>query len=176
MIFKQTSLSGAYIIDLEKKEDARGFFARAWCAKECDRYGLISKMVQANMSFNNQKGTLRGMHYQVAPHAEAKLVRCIKGKVYDVVVDLREDSPTYKQWAGVELTAVNRLMLYVPEHCAHGYLALEDDSEVLYFVSEFYQPGSERGLRYDDPVIGIKWPCSVEAISEKDAMWPYVVL
>ena len=131
-------------------------------------------MVQANVSFNRKKGTLRGMHYQVAPHAEAKLVRCIRGAIYDVMVDLRPSSPTYKQWMGLELTADNRQLAYIPEHFAHGYITLEDDSEVMYFVSELYAPECERGIRYDDPAIGIEWPLGIELVSEKDAAWLFL--
>ena len=172
MVFKETSLAGAYVVELEKRRDPRGFFARAWCAKEFGAKGLASEMVQANVSANIKKGTLRGMHYQIAPCAEAKLVRCIRGAIYDVMVDLRQNSPTYKRWMGVELTADNSSMVYIPEYFAHGYLTLEDNSEVMYFVSEFYAPESERGLRYDDPAIGIVWPRKIEVVSEKDSSWP----
>lgn len=172
MIFQEAPLSGAYIIDLDKREDTRGFFARAWCENEFKTNELATRMVQGNISYNVKKGTLRGMHYQLAPYAEAKLVRCTRGVIYDVMVDLRPSSPTYKQWMGMELSAVNRLQAYVPEHFAHGYVTLEDESEVMYLVSECYRPECERGFRYDDPAIKINWPVKIEVVSEKDATWP----
>jgi dTDP-4-dehydrorhamnose 3,5-epimerase len=172
MIFRETPLQDAYVIDLEKREDVRGFFARAWCGKEFEEHGLIPRVVQANTSFNKQKGTLRGMHYQIAPHAETKAIRCLKGAIFDVIIDLRPDSPSYKKWFGVELTADNRTMLYVPEHFAHGFITLEDNTEVFYLVSEYYAPDCERGLRYNDPAFGVAWPGHIEAISEKDRTWP----
>lgn len=172
MIFKETMLPGAYVVELDKREDDRGFFARAWCAKECTAHGLTSHVVQANTSFNKKMGTLRGMHYQIAPHPEAKLIRCIRGSIYDVIIDLRPSSPTYKRWIGVELSAKNRSMLYVPENFAHGFITLEDDSEILYLVSEFYSPECERGVRYNDPAFGIVWPVKVQVISSKDQTWP----
>ncbi len=168
MIFKETKLKGAYIIEIEKLEDERGFFARAWCKKEFEKHNLISRLVQANVSFNKKMGTLRGMHYQLAPYEETKLVRCTRGAIYDVIIDLRPDSNTYGQWMSVELTSENYKMLYVPENFAHGFLTLEDDSAVSYQVSEFYSPGSEHGIRYDDPVFRIDWPLEVTVISEKD--------
>ena len=171
MIFKETKLSGAFIVELEKLEDERGFFARAWCQQEFEVRGLTSRLVQCNVSFGRTQGTLRGMHYQVAPYEEAKLVRCTRGAIYDVIIDLRPDSPTYKQWMGVELTAENHKMLYVPEGFAHGYQTLMDNTEVFYQVSQFYSPESERGLRYDDPVFGIEWPIDVQVISDKDKSW-----
>jgi dTDP-4-dehydrorhamnose 3,5-epimerase len=171
MIFTETKLKGAFIIELELRKDERGFFARTWCRKEFEAHGLVRQMVQANVSFNRKKGTLRGMHYQVAPYEEAKLVRCTRGAIYDVGIDLRPDSPTYKQWVGVELTSENYQMIYVPENFAHGFITLEDNTEVTYQVSEFYSPGSERGICYNDPAFGIKWPIQVEVISEKDKTW-----
>ena len=171
MIFEETKLKGAFIIKLEKLEDERGFFARAWCQKEFDEMGMNSRIVQANLSYNKKKGTLRGMHYQVSPHEEAKLVRCFRGAIYDVIVDLRLDSPTYKNWIGVELSAQNRQLLFVPEGFAHGFQTLEDHTDVFYQVSEFYTPGAERGARYNDPAFGIDWPLPVNVISEKDAGW-----
>ena len=174
MIFKDTTLLGAYVVDLDKREDLRGFFARGWCAKEFTAKGLVSEMVQANVSFNRKEGTLRGLHYQVAPRAAAKLVRCIRGAIFDVMVDLRTDSPTYKRWFGLELTGDNCLQAYVPEHFAHGYITLENDSEVMYLVSEFYSSECERGVRYDDPAIGINWPRKIEVVSEKDLAWPFL--
>lgn len=171
MIFQETGLKGAYIIDIHRMEDKRGFFARDWCKKEFAEKGLIDRIVQTNISFNKKKGTLRGMHYQRAPYEEAKLVRCITGAIFDVIIDLRFDSPTYKQWVGVDLTSSNRRMLYVPENFAHGFQTLEDDTEVTYHVSQFYTPDAERGLRYNDPAIAVKWPLEVEVISVKDSSW-----
>ena len=172
MIFTPTKLEGAYLIDLDKREDERGFFARAWCRQEFEEHGLNPALVQCNVSFNKEKGTLRGMHLQVEPHQEAKLVRCTRGAIYDVIIDLRPGSKTFKQWIGAELTAENYRMLYVPEGFAHGYLTLADETETFYQVSEFYTPGAERGLRFDDPVFAIEWPGETRVISEKDSAWP----
>jgi dTDP-4-dehydrorhamnose 3,5-epimerase len=172
MIFKETMLPGAYVVELDKREDDRGFFARAWCAKEFAAHSLTSHVVQANTSFNKKMGTLRGMHYQIVPHPEAKLIRCIRGSIYDVIIDLRPSSPTCKRWIGVELSAKNRSMLYVPENFAHGFITLEDDTEILYLVSDFYSPECERGVRYNDPAFGIVWPVKVQVISSKDQTWP----
>ena len=172
MIFTETKLPGAYLIDIEKRGDQRGFFARAWCRKEFEAHGLTPHVVQANISLSKWKGTLRGMHYQVAPYAEAKSVRCIRGAIYDVIIDLRPDSPTYMQWLGVELTAENYRMLYVPEGFAHGFQTLVDNTEVTYLVSQFYTPEAEGGARYDDPAFGIEWPLEVQIISDKDKSWP----
>ena len=173
MIFRETTLKGAFVIEMEKFEDKRGFFARAWCQKEVEANGLVSRVVQTNISFNKKRGTLRGMHYQVAPYEQVKLVRCTAGAIYDVIIDLRPDSPTFRKWTGVELTAENYTMLYVPENVAHGFQTLEDNTEVTYQVSQFYSPESERGVRYDDPVFQVEWPLPVEVISEKDIAWPY---
>jgi len=173
MIFRETTLKGAFVIEIEKFEDKRGFFARAWCQKEVEANGLVSRVVQTNISFNKKRGTLRGMHYQVAPYEQVKLVRCTRGVIYDVIIDLRPDSPTFRKWTGVELTAENYTMLYVPENFAHGFQTLEDNTEVTYQVSQFYSPESERGVRYDDPALGIEWPLQVEVISDKDLGWPY---
>jgi len=172
MIFTETKLPGAYLIDVEKREDHRGFFARGWCQREFEAHGLVPCVVQANISFNKRKGTLRGMHYQIAPYAETKLVRCIRGALYDVIIDLRSESPTYMQWLGVELTAENYRMLYVPEGFAHGFQTLVDNTEATYQVSQFYTPGAEGGVRYDDPAFGIEWPIDVQVISDKDRSWP----
>jgi len=148
-------------------------FARVWCRKEFEQHGLNTDLVQCNVAFNHRKGILRGMHFQNRPHAEVKLVRCTKGAVYDAIVDLREDSDTFRQWIAVELTEDNHRMLYVPEGFAHGYLTLEDNSELFYQVSQYYAPQAEGGLRWDDPVIGIEWPAVGELmISEKDRSWP----
>jgi dTDP-4-dehydrorhamnose 3,5-epimerase len=171
MIFTETKLKGAFIIDLDLREDHRGGFARTFCAKEFEDHGLKASVAQCNMSFNHKAGTLRGMHYQLPPAAETKLVRCTKGAIYDVIIDLRPDSPTYMQHIGVELTEGNRRTLYVPELFAHGYQALTDDAEVIYQVGEFYTPGYERGIHYADPAFGIEWPMEVTVISEKDAAW-----
>jgi dTDP-4-dehydrorhamnose 3,5-epimerase len=170
--FHKTELDGAYIIELEKIQDNRGFFARTWCQKELDEHGLAAKVAQANVSYNATAGTLRGMHYQVAPYEETKLIRCTRGSLYDVIVDLRPDSPTYKKWLGVELTADNYKMLYVPAQFAHGFITLEDNTEAIYFVSEFYTPGAEGGLRWNDPAFAIDWPREPAVISDKDANWP----
>ena len=172
MQFKETKLSGAYIIDLDTLEDERGFFARAFCQKEFEENGLKSNIAQCNLSFNHKKGTLRGMHYQVKPYEEVKMVRCTQGKILDVIIDLRKDSATYKKWVGVELSAENNSMLYVPEGFAHGYQTLEDNSVVYYQVTEFYQPGSERGIRWNDPAFNIDWPLEISVISDKDNSHP----
>lgn len=172
MIFTETPLRGAFVIDLEPRVDERGFFARTFCAREFEEHGLRPLVAQANVSFNLRSGTLRGMHYQLPPAAETKLVRCTRGAILDVIVDLREISPTYLQHFGVELTAENRRALYVPELFAHGYLTRTDEAEVEYQVSEFYTPGQERGMRYDDPALGIAWPMPIQVISDKDAAWP----
>ena len=172
MRFTETELRGAFLVNLEARSDDRGFFARTFCAQEFEAHGLKPAVAQCNVSYNHKKGTLRGMHYQVAPATEAKLVRCTRGAIYDVVIDLRPNSPTYLRHIGVELTEDNRCALYVPEMFAHGYQALTDGAEVVYQVSEPYAPGFERGLRFDDPTFGIAWPEAVSAISEKDATWP----
>lgn len=174
MVFEETAIRGAYVMHLREHGDERGSFARAYCQRTFAEHGLESVMVQANLSVNRSAGTLRGMHYQVAPSEEAKLVRCTRGAILDVIVDLRPDSPTYLAHVAAELTAANRDALYVPPMCAHGFLTLEDDCEVSYLVSGFYDPASERGVRYDDPAFGIDWPAPVRVISPKDAAWePY---
>ena len=172
MIFLDTALAGACIIELEKHGDQRGYFARTWCQQEFEAHGLAARVAQANTSFNSKAGTLRGMHYQAAPYQETKVVRCTRGALYDVIVDLRPDSPTWLQWTGVELTASNDRMLYVPADFAHGFITLEDNTEVSYLLSEFYAPGAGQGLRWDDPALGIEWPRPVAVISEQDASWP----
>lgn len=172
MKFTETELKGAYIIELEKREDERGFFARAFCVNELGKLGLDASIVQINNSLSVFKGTLRGMHYQLAPKAETKMVRCIKGALFDVAVDLRKDSPTYKKWIGVELSADNRKMLYVPKGFAHGFLTLEPNTEAFYLVTEFYSPEHERGLRYNDPAINIQWPFAPSVVSDKDLKHP----
>jgi len=172
MLFTEVSLKGAYVVDLEKRGDSRGFFGRTYCQREFEEYGLATQMPQTNVSFSRNKGTLRGMHYQEAPYEEAKLVRCTRGAIYDVIVDVRPNSSTFKRWFGVELTEENYRMLYVPEGFAHGFITLSGNTEVNYQVSQFYAPGHERGVRYDDPSIGIQWPGEVTEISEKDKAWP----
>lgn len=172
MRFRETPLPGAFVINLERKEDVRGFFARVFCAHEFEQRGLKPVIAQLNISYNYQVGTLRGLHTQLPPTAETKLMRCIRGSIYDVIVDLRMESPTYRQHFGIELNDDNRTMLYVPENFAHGYLTLTDNTEVIYPTGEFYTPGAERGYRYDDPAFGIIWPAPVNVISEKDANWP----
>lgn len=168
MKFIETELSGAYLIDPERLEDDRGFFARTFCQNEFEQHGLISDWVQCNISFNKRKGTLRGMHYQVTPHAEAKLVRCTMGSIYDVIIDLRPDSKTYLQWVSVELSAENRKMIYIPEGFAHGLQTLVDNTEVFYQMSKFYTPEYARAIRWNDPQFKIHWPEAERTISEKD--------
>lgn len=168
MIFTETELKGAFILDVKKLEDERGFFGRSYCQKEFDDHGMTSRVVQANVSYNKSKGTLRGMHYQMSPYEETKLVRCVRGAIYDVIIDLRKDSPTYTKWIGVELKEDSYRMLFVPEGFAHGFITLEDNTEVIYQVSQFYTPGAENGLRWNDPSFNIKWPIEPVIISEKD--------
>jgi len=172
MKFCETKLLGAFEIHLEPTPDARGFFARTWCQKEFEDHGLNPTVVQCNLSFNTRKGTLRGMHYQAAPHAEAKLVRCTRGSIYDVLVDLRLGSPTFKAWVAIVLTAEKRNMVYVPEGLAHGFLTLEDNTEVFYQMSQFYYAESARGVRWNDPAFRIFWPEKVEVISQRDQSQP----
>jgi dTDP-4-dehydrorhamnose 3,5-epimerase len=173
MLFAETELPGAFVIDLERRGDERGFFARAWCEREFAEHGLETRVAQCNVSFNERRGTLRGLHYQVAPHSEVKVIRCTRGAVFDVIVDIRPESETYTRWIGVELSEENRRMLYVPEGFAHGYLTLADETETFYQVSVPYAPDAERGARWDDPAFGIEWPQSEGlVISEKDRAWP----
>jgi len=172
VIITTTPLAGVAVVDLELKQDDRGFFARTFCREEFVAAGLEPMVEQCNLSYNHRAGTLRGMHFQVAPATEAKLVRCTAGAILDVVVDMRRDSATYLQSFGVELTSSNRRALYVPPMFAHGYLTLDDGAEVSYQVSEAYTPGTERGLRHDDPALGLRWPVPVMVLSEKDASWP----
>jgi dTDP-4-dehydrorhamnose 3,5-epimerase len=169
MIFRPTPLAGAYLIDLEKRGDERGFFARAFCENEFRSHGLVTRFLQMNDSLSAHKGTLRGMHYQLAPAAEVKLVRCIRGALYDAILDLRPDSPSFGRSFGAELSAENRRMMYVPKGFAHGFLTLADDTEAFYLVDEFYAPQSERGIRWNDPRFGIEWPLQPTVLSEKDA-------
>lgn len=171
MKFEQTKLAGAYVIELETIADARGFFAESFSARQFEQLGLNPRIAQCNISFNHHKGTLRGMHYQVAPAAEVKIVRCTRGAIFDAIVDIRPGSATFGQWIGVELSAENRRALYVPEMFAHGYQTLQDNSEVTYQVSEFYTPSAARGYRYDDPALGVRWPLPVGELSPRDAAW-----
>ena len=168
MIFTETTLKGAYVIEAERKEDERGFFARTCCQEEFRARGLSPRVAQCSVSFNENKGTLRGMHYQVAPHQETKLVSCVRGAIYDVIIDLRPDSPTYCHWFAVDLSAENYKMLYIPEGFAHGFQTLEDTSEVFYQMSESYYPQAARGVRWDDPAFGIEWALECKVISAKD--------
>jgi dTDP-4-dehydrorhamnose 3,5-epimerase len=168
MIFTETSLKGAFVISLERREDKRGFFARTFCQEEFGAHGLKPVIAQANMAYNMRKGTVRGMHFQFPPKAETKLVRCTRGAILDIIVDLRPESPTYLRHFGVELNENNQLALYVPERFAHGYQALEDDTDTSYQVGEFYAPAHEGGLRYDDSRLGLVWPLPVTTISDKD--------
>jgi dTDP-4-dehydrorhamnose 3,5-epimerase len=170
MIFTETKLKGAFIVDLERREDERGFFARTWCEDEFAAHGLNPRLAQCNVSFNLRRGTLRGLHYQLAPHGEAKLVRCTMGSIYDVVVDLRPDSRTCGEWVAVELSVANRTSLYIPEGMAHGFQTLEDNTEVFYQMSTSYAPEYARGIRWDDPAFSIHWPATETRImSERDA-------
>jgi dTDP-4-dehydrorhamnose 3,5-epimerase len=172
MIFQKLPLSGAFLVGIERRQDERGFFARTFCAKEFEMNGLKPAVMQCNMSFNFQKGTVRGLHYQLEPVSEAKLIRCTRGAIYDVMVDMRPESSTYLRHFGVELSADNRLAAYIPEMFAHGYQALTDDAEACYQVSESYAPELEKGIRYNDPVLGIQWPLPAAVVSEKDLKWP----
>lgn len=172
MRFISTGLEGAYLVELEKRGDDRGFFARFFCTREFTQMGLEANFVQVNNSLSAHRGTLRGMHYQLAPKSEAKLVRCVRGSMYDVILDLRKDSPTFGHSFGSELTAENRLMMYVPKGFAHGFITLEDNSEALYLVSEFYDPQQERGIRWNDPQFNLKWPFTPAVVSDKDMHHP----
>jgi dTDP-4-dehydrorhamnose 3,5-epimerase len=168
MIFTESPLRGAYVVDLEKRGDDRGFFARAFCEREFAAHGLATRFVQLNNSLTARKGTLRGMHYQLAPKAETKLVRCVRGAFHDVILDLRQGSPTFGRSFGAELSAENRRMMYVPKGFAHGFVTLTDDAEALYLVDEFYSPEHERGVRWNDPAFGLEWPLPPAVVSDKD--------
>lgn len=172
MIFVPTPLEGAFVVDLKRVEDDRGFFARSFCRDEFRAHGLNPEVSQCNVSFNQRRGTLRGMHFQADPHAEDKLVRCTRGAIWDVIIDLRADSRGYRKWFGVELSAASRRALYVPKGFAHGFQTLADDTEVLYMMSEAYHPGSARGVRWDDPAFGIDWPVASTGMSDKDRSYP----
>jgi dTDP-4-dehydrorhamnose 3,5-epimerase len=171
VIFNETNLAGAFVIDLERHEDPRGYFARTFCQREFAHRGLQTTVAQGNVAFNRQRGTLRGMHFQFPPHGETKLVRATRGAVIDVIIDLRPESPTFLQHVSVELSEDNGRALYVPKRFGHGYQTLVDNSETSYLVDEFYAPGTEGGLRYDDPLLGLSWPLPVTGVSEKDQNW-----
>ncbi len=168
VIFRETALPGAYVLEPERREDERGFFARTWCRQEFEARGLDARLVQCSVSFNRRRGTLRGLHFQAPPREEPKVVRCTRGSLFDVVVDLRPDSPTRFHWAGVTLTAENRLALYVPPGLAHGFQTLEDETEVFYQIGELYYPELARGVRWDDPAFGVAWPLPDPILSERD--------
>jgi dTDP-4-dehydrorhamnose 3,5-epimerase len=172
MLIEPTPLIGAHVLRIERRIDERGFFARTWCAHELEHHGLVARVVQSNTSFNELAGTLRGMHYQSHPFEEVKIVRCTKGAIFDVIVDIRPASPTYTRWFGIELTETNRDSLYVPKGFAHGFITLQDKTEVAYLMSDFYVPGSECGYRHDDPAFSIRWPISIRDMSAKDRNWP----
>lgn len=172
MTFTETPLRDALIIDPERHEDDRGFFARSFCEREFLEHGISLRAVQANISWNRRRHTLRGMHINAAPYEEAKVVSCTRGRIFDVIIDLRDDSPTCNRWTSVELTAENRRMLYIPKGFAHGFLTLEDDTEVHYLMSDFHAPGTARGVKWDDPFFGIQWPAQPSVISDKDREWP----
>ena len=172
MRFVKTRLEGAFIIEPDAQADDTGFYVRSWCQHEFEFLGLNKRPVQSNVSFNKKRGTLRGLHYQADPYSEAKLVRCTLGAVYDVIVDLRQESPTYLQWMSAELTQKNRRLLYVPEGFAHGFMTLRDNTEVFYQMTQFYMPEFSRGIRWDDPQFDIRWPMQVSVISEKDGRYP----
>ncbi len=172
MLFAETEIEGAYLIEPERRVDERGFFARMFCEKELAERGLAVSISQVNTGVSPRSGTLRGLHFQLAPHAEVKIARCLRGSVFDVAVDLRPGSTTYRRWTGHLLSADNAKLLYVPEGCAHGYLTLAPDTELMYFTSAPYAPGAARGVRYDDPAFAIAWPAEVEVISKADLSWP----
>jgi dTDP-4-dehydrorhamnose 3,5-epimerase len=174
MQFTETGVVGVWVIDPSPHQDRRGRFMRAWCAREFEDHGLHFQPVQANMGLSVQKATVRGMHYQEAPAAEIKLVRCTRGSIFDVALDLRPESPSYRKWYGTELSAENGRMLYVPEGCAHGYQTLEENTEMYYMTSGFYAPNSVRGVRFDDPAFGIEWPFAATVLSEQDQKWPLI--
>lgn len=172
MKFSPTPLPGLIIVELEPNRDERGFFARVWCRRELEARGLEGRFVQCNLSQSERRGTLRGLHYQLEPHTEAKLVRCIEGRIFDVAVDLRQDSPTFQQWFGMELSAENRTMLFIPKGLAHGYLTLSDHALCMYESSAFYEPNAERGIRWNDPTFSIAWPMTPTVVSPKDQGYP----
>ncbi len=172
MEFTRAPITGAYVIDVKRLGDERGFFGRLWCKEEYENLGLVSRIVQSNIGVSTSAGTLRGLHFQRAPHEEVKIVRCSRGAIFDVIVDLRPESATYKDWFGIELNQENATMLYVPEGCATGYLTLRDDTEISYHTSEFYRPESASGVRYNDPAFAIEWPAEIRVLSDNDKTWP----
>jgi dTDP-4-dehydrorhamnose 3,5-epimerase len=174
MVFSETKLKGAFVINLKRLEDERGFFARTFCQKEFKEHGLNTQIAQANISYNKKRGTFRGMHMQLAPYEESKLIKCTRGAIYDVIIDMRISSDTYRQWIGVELTAENHQLLYVPEGFAHGFITLKNDTEVTYQMNQFYTPGSEKGFRWNDPAFSIVWPIQPILIAEKDKNFPLI--
>jgi len=172
VIFSEGPVAGAFAIELERRRDARGWFARSWCEREFAEHGLVARVAQVNTQWSPAVGTLRGLHWQDPPHAEVKLVRCTRGAAYDVVADLRPGSPTFRRWMARELTPDEGVMLYAPEGCAHGYLTLKEDTEVIYFTSACYAPDAVRGVRFDDPAFAIAWPAPVRVVSDQDRTWP----
>jgi dTDP-4-dehydrorhamnose 3,5-epimerase len=172
MIFNEATIPGAYVIEPERITDHRGFFTRVWCKKEFQQHGLCTELLQSNVGFSHRKGTVRGLHFQHSPHAESKIVRCTRGAMFDVIVDLRPDLPTYKHWFGVELTGENGKMIYVPEGVAQGYMTLEDCTEMNYHTSRFFCAEAASGVRFDDPEFGIEWPMAPTVVSEQDRNWP----
>jgi dTDP-4-dehydrorhamnose 3,5-epimerase len=175
MLFREVNIEGAFIIEPERRVDERGYFARMFCERELAERGLVGSILQVNTGFSPRAGTLRGLHFQLPPHAEVKIARCLRGAVFDVAVDLRSDSPTYKRWTGVILTEENGTMLYVPAGCAHGYLTLAANSELMYFTSMAFASAAARGIRYNDPTFNIAWPAKVEVVSTADLSWPIFV-
>lgn len=174
MRFVPTRIDGVVLVELERLSDDRGFFARTWCEQEAREHGLATRFVQSSVSYNHRRGTLRGMHYQLAPFEERKLVRCSRGAIFDVVIDLRSDSPTRYRWVGFELNDENGRMLYIPDGCAHGFITLNDRTEVSYQISEFYHPEAAAGVHWDDPVFGIEWPIKPSVVSPRDASFPLI--
>lgn len=172
VLFHDTPIAGAYVLEPQRIRDERGFFARLWCAQELASRGLSSAIRQTNIGVSARKGTLRGLHFQREPHAEVKIIRCPRGAIFDVIVDLRPQSPTFRRWHGLELSGENSLALYVPEGCAQGYLTMRDDTEIYYHASAAYEPRAASGVRYDDPAFGIEWPSPIEVISDQDRLWP----
>ena len=174
MIFREATLPGAYVLEPERMDDHRGFFARVWCKRELQEHGLKGELVQSNVGFSYRRGTLRGLHFQKSPHAEVKIVRCTRGAIFDVIVDIRPESPSYKRWFGVELNEGNGRMIYVPESFAQGYMTLADNTEINYHTSEFYNAEAAFGIRYDDPALCIQWPLVATVVSEQDRNWPLI--
>ena len=172
MLFHETELRGAWLIDLDPAHDSRGFFSRIFCTKEFALHGLETNFVQHSLSFSALRGTMRGMHFQAHPHGEVKIVECVRGAIWDVIIDIRQQSPTFGRWKGIELNAKNRRQLYIPNGFAHGFVTLSDEAEVRYLISSFYEPAAARGFRHDDPAFAIQWPVPITVISDKDRGWP----